>query len=116
MIASESVIEVEFDYTNSCNMTNVLNPRQGPKCSTTLELKIPTLMQPPIYLYYKLENFYQNHRRYATSRDDYQLLGQNRTYSDVYSNCNPIVQYSLKQDNSTSKNRELVYNPCGNNN
>jgi hypothetical protein len=27
-------------------------------------------------MYYGLTNFYQNHRRYVKSRDDYQLLGQ----------------------------------------
>jgi hypothetical protein len=28
-----------------------------------------------VYMYYGLTNFYQNHRRYVKSRDDYQLLG-----------------------------------------
>lgn len=33
-------------------------------------------MEAPIYLYYQLENFYQNHRRYVKSRDDEQLRGK----------------------------------------
>lgn len=28
-----------------------------------------------MFMYYGLTNFYQNHRRYVKSRDDYQLLG-----------------------------------------
>lgn len=28
-------------------------------------------------MYYGLQNFYQNHRRYALSRSDEQLLGRN---------------------------------------
>ena len=30
-------------------------------------------MKQPIYVYYELENFYQNHRRYVKSRSDAQL-------------------------------------------
>jgi hypothetical protein len=29
----------------------------------------------PMYVYYELQNFYQNHRRYVSSRDAYQLEG-----------------------------------------
>jgi hypothetical protein len=32
-------------------------------------------IQGSVYMYYGLTNFYQNHRRYVKSRDDYQLLG-----------------------------------------
>ena len=33
-------------------------------------------MKAPVYFYYKLENFYQNHRRYVKSRNDDQLAGK----------------------------------------
>ena len=33
-------------------------------------------MSPPIYVYYKLDNYYQNHRRYVKSRSSSQLLGK----------------------------------------
>ena len=32
-------------------------------------------MHPPIYVYYKLTNYYQNHRRYVKSRNEKQLRG-----------------------------------------
>ena len=32
----------------------------------------------PLYVYYELQNFYQNHRRYVKSRSAYQLQGQVR--------------------------------------
>ena len=34
-------------------------------------------MAAPIFVYYQLENFYQNHRRYVKSRDYQQLMGWN---------------------------------------
>ena len=39
-------------------------------------------------MYYGLTNFYQNHRRYVKSRDDYQLLGQ--LGRDPSSDCAPF--------------------------
>ncbi|XP_020552013.1 putative ALA-interacting subunit 2 isoform X2 [Sesamum indicum] len=35
---------------------------------------IPKHMKAPIYIYYQLDNYYQNHRRYVKSRSDQQLL------------------------------------------
>ncbi|KAI0362750.1 transcription regulator [Trametes cingulata] len=36
---------------------------------------VPADMDPPVLLYYKLTNFYQNHRRYVKSLDQNQLRG-----------------------------------------
>jgi len=115
LLATNSVTEVTFDYTDQCNMTNILDPKRGPKCNNTIRIDLPSRMEPPIYLYYKLENFYQNHRRYATSRDDYQLSGSQRIFSDVSTNCYPIIQNAFYQDsNIISGNRTYkIYNPCG---
>lgn len=35
----------------------------GTACQVTL--RVPAAMRAPIYLYYELDNFYQNHRRRA---------------------------------------------------
>lgn len=53
-----------------------------------------------VYLYYKLERFFQNHRRYVKSRDDSQLHGRDTT---VASNCDPL-------DVDAAGN---TYAPCG---
>jgi hypothetical protein len=40
-----------------------------------LTFDIKKTMTKPVHLYYQLDNFYQNHRRYVKSRDDMQLRG-----------------------------------------
>uniref|UniRef100_J3LTH0 ALA-interacting subunit n=1 Tax=Oryza brachyantha TaxID=4533 RepID=J3LTH0_ORYBR len=65
----------------------------------TQQVKVNYHMRAPIYVYYELENFYQNHRRYVKSRSDKQLhYGQKYTHSS----CGPI-----------ERNNGLPIVPCG---
>jgi len=64
-------------------------------------------MEPPIFLYYKLENFYQNHRRYVKSRCDSQLSGDLEPSSACLKNCEPAKSFN------DSEAPEDVYLPCG---
>lgn len=58
-------------------------------------------------MYYRLENYYQNHRRYVKSRDDDQLKGLIvSSYSDL-SDCDPYISVGDSSDSN------LLYNPCG---
>lgn len=76
------------------------------KCTLTFD--IPEEMSPPVFLYYRLENFYQNHRRYVASFYDKQLLGNDVSLSDVYSSsCQPLAT-----SNETYSNSKAYY-PCG---
>jgi len=58
-------------------------------------------MNKPVYFYYKLTNFYQNHRRYVKSKSNTQLQGG--TDSSLSSNCDPLI---------TGSNGKNLY-PCG---
>jgi len=93
-LASESVTEVISESYESC----------GTICNVTFR---NMNMQPPIYVYYKLENYYQNHRRYVKSRNDAQLRGQQVLALSDLSDCAPYVSY----DGSSSPNE--FYLPCG---
>lgn len=53
----------------------------------TLEAKVLEYMRAPIYVYYELENFYQNHRRYVKSRSDKQLRFGAKYTAD---SCSPV--------------------------
>eukprot|EP01062_Namystynia_karyoxenos_P024159 TRINITY_DN19396_c0_g1_i1.p1 TRINITY_DN19396_c0_g1~~TRINITY_DN19396_c0_g1_i1.p1 ORF type:complete len:529 (+),score=102.12 TRINITY_DN19396_c0_g1_i1:127-1587(+) len=63
--------------------------RCDPHCSNMIEFTIEETMEAPVYLYYKLTNFYQNHRRYAKSRSDAQLAGEDASGSLV-EDCAPL--------------------------
>lgn len=68
-----------------------------------LSFEIPNDIQPPILFYYRLTNFYQNHRRYVKSVDIDQLKGTARSASDINSgDCGPLDVVNNKP-----------YYPCG---
>jgi hypothetical protein len=70
----------------------------------TIEFTLPVDMKPPVLLYYRLTNFYQNHRRYVQSLDEKQLQGDARSFAELDSSdgCTP-----LKGEN------RIPYYPCG---
>ncbi|KAF7983087.1 hypothetical protein HWV62_24011 [Athelia sp. TMB] len=76
-----------------------------PQC--TLKFQVPATLDHTVLLYYKLTNFYQNHRRYVKSLDSNQLLGKYvsaKTLND--GDCKPLAL--VGPSNAT----KIVY-PCG---
>ncbi len=55
----------------------------------TIPIEIPTAMTAPIYMYYRLEGFYQNYRLYVKSRYDNQLQGRALDSSSLNTACYP---------------------------
>jgi hypothetical protein len=74
-------------------------------CRVTFTVKEE--MKKPVYVYYELDNFYQNHRRYVKSRSDAQLKGDfpNAPTTD----CDPLK--TVPPDTNHTKSRKLW--PCG---
>lgn len=69
-----------------------------------LSITIPNDINPPVLFYYRLTNFYQNHRRYVKSVDLPQLKGDIRTAGDLSSgDCDPLA---------VAPNNKPYY-PCG---
>ncbi|KAH3670688.1 hypothetical protein OGAPHI_001203 [Ogataea philodendri] len=68
----------------------------------TVQFEVPGDIKGPIYLYYKLTNFYQNHRKYVESYDWQQLRGKAVEHDAVNSKCDPM-RY---------RDGKIVY-PCG---
>jgi len=59
------------------------------------------------FLVYNIENFYQNHRRYARSRSDTQLRGIEVTTKGGLVDCDPFISLN------GSDNVNDIYFPCG---
>lgn len=91
-----SFTEVPLGVTGSSTLNTSV-------CS--IQFNVPNDIGSPVFLYYKMTKFYQNHRRYVKSLDQDQLNGNfvsNSTISD--SDCDP-----LRLDPATGK----AYYPCG---
>lgn len=80
LLASRNVVEIIDRYETVCVPDNAhaqsdkiafIKSPQDKACNRILT--VPKDMNPPIYVYYQLDNFYQNHRRYVKSRSDQQL-------------------------------------------
>jgi len=77
---------------------SAVNYRYGPGNATvpttrcTITFGIPNALNPPVLFYYKLTNFYQNHRRYAKSFNTAQLSGTAVSASTIESSdCTPLT-------------------------
>ncbi|KAL8726631.1 MAG: hypothetical protein Q9166_006590 [cf. Caloplaca sp. 2 TL-2023] len=57
----------------------------------SIRFTIPHELEPPVFLYYRLTNFYQNHRRYVKSQDTNQLKGDAVPVGTISSStCDPL--------------------------
>ncbi|PKY02394.1 LEM3/CDC50 family protein [Aspergillus campestris IBT 28561] len=101
--ASDHPVDISNQVTSTFTMDNRPTWQyNGSVC--TLLFEIPENMGPPVYMYYRLTNFYQNHRRYVKSLDIEQLKGKAVDTKTIDSgSCDP-----LKLDPSGKP-----YYPCG---
>ncbi|XP_047951335.1 ALA-interacting subunit 1-like [Salvia hispanica] len=103
--ASENVVEVVDRYDDVCIPSTdqkvgfIKDPATNKTCIRSFT--IPKKMRKPVYVYYQLDNFYQNHRRYVKSRSDRQLWNPKAESSTTP--CDPEGQ--------TSDGKPIV--PCG---
>lgn len=71
----------------------------------TIQFSVPNEMAGGVFMYYRLTNYYQNHRRYLKSMDYSQLLNKPRSAKDLHDGqCKPVGR-----DEATGKG---IY-PCG---
>lgn len=102
------VNEFVYDYTD-CNSIGTNTPcskliNDTTTCFCEVSFQLEEDFEAPVYVYYGLKNFYQNHRRYVKSRDDNQLLGN--SYTSLNSECKP---YDEQVVNGVKK----FIAPCG---
>ena len=85
LIYSHRIIEIKFQYDNipQCQDSKICN----------ISIPIENDMSPTIMVYYELDGFYQNHRRYIKSKSDDQLNGKSFSLEEMrkLQDCNPAV-------------------------
>ncbi len=87
---------VSHTYPSGVTLDNIT------QCQITFD--VPSDMHPPVLFYYRLTQFYQNHRRYVKSFDADQLKGVAQTNTTIQNSaCDP-----LKLDPNGKP-----YYPCG---
>ncbi|RIB05320.1 CDC50/LEM3 family [Gigaspora rosea] len=89
----EVVATEEFKYTNSGVW----------RCH--LQFRVPSELKPPLFIYYRLTNFYQNHRSYVKSFNANQLKGVAVPADQLKTSCGPMA---VNNDNPP----KIIY-PCG---
>ena len=99
---NDPACEAEFFATSEERATMRQTDGRGVQCS--VNVMVPQTMKAPVFVYYELDNFYQNHRRYVKSRSDDQLRGE--PFSG--STCAP----ELERVNATTGEKTTI-NPCG---
>lgn len=130
LFANKNGFDEEVEYTDySCTASQnagvfqytVDNHTQRMGCRRTVSLNVTADLEGPVYMYYKLSNFYQNHRRYAKSRSDGQLAGDEKTASSI-SDTSPLSkpgEFSSSTGTALTVGGEpltydqMVYNPAG---
>jgi len=80
------------------------NPDVTQQQQCIIQFNVLADLEPSVFIYYKLTNFFQNHRRYVKSLDSKQLKGAAVTPKDLNNgNCKPLA---------TDSNGKAIY-PCG---
>jgi hypothetical protein len=102
---SKDVVELKtvYDGVDEKDQLCGIGMRYNANETCTLQFTAPRDMEPPILIHYELTNFYQNHRSYVSSRDDFQLAGRSSGQDEVSANlCKPL-----------NKLGDVTLNPCG---
>ena len=115
-IMSEEIqgITKEYQDTPSCELVKGCQCNSFTDCSNCycdITITIDEDITAPVYVYYQLDNFYQNHRRYVKSRSNKQLMGEWLDVGEL-DDCDPIKKNSdLKENQQFSVAQQLGTDP-----
>ena len=113
LIFSNKIEEVSYRYDEECK--NQL--KENNECVITLHIK--KKMEKKIMIYYQLNGFYQNHRRYVKSKSDDQLNGKNIQLAEMKDSqdCDPAITNKDMNQKISISGKPLIDDdlaiPCG---
>lgn len=109
-VALGSVSQVEVNYYSPSGSNC------QPNSACTVNFQLAKTLTAPVYVLYRMDNFYQNHRRFIQSKSNDQLLGKTVTLSDV-SFCSPYVTNAdmkvTKSWGGVTLDPNAIASPCG---
>jgi len=105
---AEGLHETRMRYDITCGTS--------PTCTITFNL--PEVVKQPVYVYYEINNFYQNHRRYFKSKSPEQLRDQKVQTASAVSDCDPVtynkdIPFTTTSIGGTTLVTDAVAFPCG---
>ena len=109
LIFSNKIEEISHRYDEEC---------KG-KSTCTIKLKVENNMEKNIMVYYQLDGFYQNHRRYVKSKSDDQLNGKDISFEAMKDSqdCDPVITNKEMGKTQSITGAALAENdvaiPCG---
>lgn len=115
---SSSIPLFEIRYDSYCadalQRDNVADPLGRPLCISAFDFVVPERFEPPVFIQYRVDGVYLNHREFGDSRDDRLNAGFVRDLGKLM-RCRPFRQVGEKQDWSEGDDTGYgnVYNPCG---
>ena len=110
LIDSNKIHEVSIRYDTECKEINT-------QCETKIE--IDKKIEKDVMVYYQINNFYQNHRRYVKSKSDDQLKGKSVSLKSIKDSgdCDPVITNSDMGVTESITGKTLDPNdvavPCG---
>lgn len=79
-------------YSNHTECATKPDAPRGEKNYCEVDVDVYRRIVGPVYVYYKIDNMYQNHRRYVKSRSYSQLAGKYLTAEELETDCDPIYK------------------------
>lgn len=78
------------NYLDSSGFSLSKSCRQLPTCQCEVKVSLDQPLRSTVHMYYGIQNYYQNHRRYLNSLDTKQLHGDLSNGPDE--DCRPLVR------------------------
>lgn len=94
--------KIKYDGASPDYSCNILSDNEAKICMVNFSITEDISPGQSLSLYYQLDHYFQNHRRYYLSRSRRQLSGENLNENDVELDCAPLI-----------KNGTQLMNPCG---